>query len=99
MAPAEMRPAKRKTTDINSIMATSTITSVGSSLNNSNPFATQSTVTQIGSANSNVSSTAASMAISGLASGMNWTSIVQELGTAERSPEIQWQNQQTTIAA
>jgi flagellar hook-associated protein 2 len=30
---------------------------------------------------------------------MNWTSIVQELGNAERSPEIQWQNQQTTIAA
>jgi flagellar hook-associated protein 2 len=80
-------------------MATSAITSVGSSLNNSNPFATQSTVTSIGSSTSNVSSTAASMAISGLASGMNWTSIVQELGTAERSPEIQWQNQQTTIAA
>jgi flagellar hook-associated protein 2 len=80
-------------------MATNSITSVGSSLNNSNPFATQSTVTSIGSSNSNVSSTAASMAISGLASGMNWTSIVQELGTAERSPEIQWQNQQTTIAA
>jgi flagellar hook-associated protein 2 len=30
---------------------------------------------------------------------MNWTSIVQELGNAERSPEIQWQNQKTAIAA
>ena len=74
-------------------------TSIGSSISNSNPFATQSTVTSIGSATSNVSSTAASLAVSGLASGMNWTSIVQELGNAERSPEIQWQNQQTTIAA
>ena len=40
-----------------------------------------------------------SLAVSGLASGMNWTSIVQELGNAERAPETQWQNQQTTIAA
>ena len=44
-------------------------------------------------------STAQSLAVSGLASGMNWTSIVQELGNAERAPETQWQNQQTTIAA
>jgi flagellar hook-associated protein 2 len=80
-------------------MATNSITSVGSSLSNSNPFATQSTVTSIGSASSNVSSTASSLAISGLASGMNWTSVVQELGNAERAPETQWQNQQTTIAA
>lgn len=58
-----------------------------------------STVTSIGASTSNVSSTAASMAISGLASGMNWTSIVQELGNAERTPEIQWRNQQATIAA
>jgi flagellar hook-associated protein 2 len=58
-----------------------------------------STVTTIGSSTSNVSSTAASMAISGLASGMNWTTIVQELGQAERAPETLWQNQQTKIAA
>jgi flagellar hook-associated protein 2 len=58
-----------------------------------------STVTSIGGSTSNVSSTAASLAVTGLASGMNWSSIVAELGTAERSPEIQWQNQQTSIAA
>ena len=57
------------------------------------------TVTQIGGSTSNVSSTAASLAVSGLASGMNWTSIVQELGNAERAPETQWQAQQTKIAA
>jgi len=57
------------------------------------------TVTSIGSSTSNVSSTAAGMAISGLASGMNWTTIVQELGQAERAPETQWQAQQTAIAA
>ena len=98
MAPAEISPAKLKTTD-KMILWRPGNNQRRQSLNNSNPFATQSTVTSIGSSNSNVSSTAASMAISGLASGMNWTSIVQELGTAERSPEIQWQNQQTTIAA
>jgi flagellar hook-associated protein 2 len=58
-----------------------------------------STVTTIGSANSNVSSTAASLAVTGLASGLNWSTIVSELAQAERSPEIQWQNQQNTIAA
>jgi flagellar hook-associated protein 2 len=44
-------------------------------------------------------SAAPSLAVSGLASGMNWTSIVQELGQAERAPETQWQNQQSTIGA
>jgi len=58
-----------------------------------------STVTSIGSSASNVSSTAASLAISGLASGLNWSTIVQELGQAERAPETQWQAQQTTIAS
>lgn len=57
-----------------------------------------STVTSIGTTTSNASSTAQSLAISGLASGMNWTSIVTELGNAERAPETQWQQQQTTIA-
>lgn len=37
------------------------------------------------------------MAISGLASGLDWTSIVQELGDAERAPETQWESQQTTL--
>ena len=57
-----------------------------------------STLTSIGSTTSNVSSTAAGLAVTGLASGMNWATIVQELGQAERSPELQWQAQQSTMA-
>jgi flagellar hook-associated protein 2 len=56
-----------------------------------------STVTSVGSTSSNESSTASSLAISGLASGMDWTTIVQELAQAERAPETQWEAQQTTI--
>jgi flagellar hook-associated protein 2 len=39
------------------------------------------------------------LAISGLASGMDWATIVTELATAERAPETQWQTQQTAITA
>jgi flagellar hook-associated protein 2 len=37
------------------------------------------------------------MAVSGLASGMDWTSIVQELANAERAPETQWQTEQAKL--
>jgi flagellar hook-associated protein 2 len=39
------------------------------------------------------------LAISGLASGMDWSTIVTELANAERAPETQWEAEQTTIAA
>ena len=39
------------------------------------------------------------LAITGLASGMDWGTIVSELAQAERAPETQWEAQQTTIAA
>jgi flagellar hook-associated protein 2 len=39
------------------------------------------------------------LAISGLASGMDWATIVTELANAERAPETQWQAQQTTISS
>src|SRR5882724_9889101 len=42
------------------------------------------------------SATNASLALSGLASGIDWTSIVNELVTVERAPEIQMKSQQTT---
>src|SRR5258708_3499126 len=58
-----------------------------------------STLTSIGSSSGNASSLASSLAVSGLASGMNWTSIVASLGSAERAPEFQWRNQQSAIAA
>jgi flagellar hook-associated protein 2 len=58
-----------------------------------------STLTSIGTTTSNTSSTAASLAITGLASGMDWSTVVTALANAERSPEIQWQAQQATLAS
>jgi flagellar hook-associated protein 2 len=37
------------------------------------------------------------LSVSGLASGMDWKTIVSELATAERAPETQWQTNQSTI--
>jgi flagellar hook-associated protein 2 len=37
------------------------------------------------------------LAISGLASGLNWQSLVSQLAQAERSPESQWQAAQTQV--
>lgn len=37
------------------------------------------------------------LSVSGLASGMDWKTIVSELASAERAPETQWQSQQATI--
>jgi flagellar hook-associated protein 2 len=39
------------------------------------------------------------LAVAGIASGMNWQTIVQELGQAEAAPETQWEQQQTAINA
>ena len=38
-----------------------------------------------------------SLPVSGLASGMNWSTIVTELANAERAPETQWQTTQSTL--
>jgi len=39
------------------------------------------------------------LAITGLASGLDWATIVTELASAERAPETQWEAEQTTISA
>jgi flagellar hook-associated protein 2 len=39
------------------------------------------------------------LAVAGIASGVNWQSIVQELGQAEAAPETEWEQQQSTINA
>ncbi len=54
-----------------------------------------STVTQIGLIPT--SSTSPSLAVTGLASGMDWSTVVTELANAERAPETQWKSQQTTL--
>lgn len=43
------------------------------------------------------SSNASNLAISGLASGMNWQATVQALAAAERAPETQWKAQQSAL--
>jgi flagellar hook-associated protein 2 len=51
-----------------------------------------------GSASSTgTSSTASSLAVTGLASGIDWSTVVSELAQAERTPEIQWQQQQSAL--
>src|SRR5579859_5955658 len=37
------------------------------------------------------------LSLSGLASGLDWKTLVQELANAERAPETQWQSSQATI--
>jgi flagellar hook-associated protein 2 len=55
-----------------------------------------STLLGIGTSATNTNSP--NLAISGLASGMDWSTIVTELANAERAPETQWESQQTGIA-
>jgi flagellar hook-associated protein 2 len=43
------------------------------------------------------SSTSSSLALAGLASGINWTNIINDMAAAEAAPITQWQGQQTTL--
>lgn len=43
------------------------------------------------------SSSGVNLALSGLASGMDWQTLVSELADAERAPETQWKTTQSTI--
>src|ERR1700677_2272993 len=53
------------------------------------------------SLSSGASSTTGSpdLAITGLASGMNWSTVISELAQAERAPETQWQQQISSLDA
>ncbi|HEX3857841.1 MAG TPA: flagellar filament capping protein FliD [Verrucomicrobiae bacterium] len=68
----------------------STASTISSILNTSQ-------VPQIGLTNNTNTSLASTLAVSGLASGMDWQNIVLELAQAERAPETQWQSQQTAL--
>lgn len=48
---------------------------------------------------STTSSSTSDLAVAGIASGMDWQTIVQELGEAEAAPETQWEQQQSAINA
>ena len=60
-------------------------------------FLNSNSLTGVGG--SSTSSGNSSLAVSGLASGFDWQSVVQQLATAERSAETPWKTQQTAIAA
>ena len=68
-----------------------------STVNTFNSIVGSSQLPLIGLSSAQSSSQASSLAISGLASGYNWQSTVQQLATAERAPETLWQNQQATL--
>ncbi len=50
------------------------------------------------SGNTAASSTS-SLAVTGLASGMDWSTVISELAAAERGPETQWEQQQSNLSA
>jgi flagellar hook-associated protein 2 len=56
-----------------------------------------STLLSIGTTAMDKTSLQSSLSITGLASGMDWATIVTELANAERAPETQWEAQETTI--
>jgi flagellar hook-associated protein 2 len=72
-----------------SVTSTSS-SSLGSFLNSNALTSAGSTSTSNGNS---------SLAISGLASGFDWQSVVTQLANAERSAETPWQNQQAAISA
>jgi flagellar hook-associated protein 2 len=43
------------------------------------------------------SSSTSSLAMSGLASGINWTAIINDMAAAEEAPETQWESEQSTL--
>src|ERR1700742_4776037 len=73
----------------------STVSSTSSSSLGS--FLNSTALTGVGS--SSTTSGNSSLAISGLASGFDWQSVVTQLAAAERSAETPWQNQQTALNA
>src|SRR5215831_17362649 len=71
-------------------MASSTVNTINSIIGSSQ-------LPLIGLSSAQSASQASSLAISGLASGFNWQTTVQQLANAERGPETLWQNQQATL--
>ncbi len=70
----------------------SSISSTGSTLANilsSGNFAT--------TGNLATTNNSPNLAVAGVASGVNWQTIVQELAQAEAAPETEWENQQNTL--
>ena len=72
-------------------MSSSTVSTLSSILNSGQ-------LTSIGLGSTTNTSLASTLAISGLASGMNWQNTVLALANAERAPEMLWQQQQATLA-
>jgi flagellar hook-associated protein 2 len=75
--------------------------SVSSSTSSANLLSTilaAGNATSIGNSTAN-SSGSSSLAVTGLASGMDWSTVISELAQAERAPETQWTQNQTAINA
>lgn len=53
-------------------------------------------LTNVGGLASNTTNSP-SLAVAGIASGLDWQTIVQELGQAEAAPETQWEQEQSTL--
>jgi flagellar hook-associated protein 2 len=73
----------------------SSISLTGSQLSN---LLSQSALQTTGNS-ANTSTTGSSLAVAGVASGVNWQNIILELAQAERAPETEWESQQSAINA
>jgi flagellar hook-associated protein 2 len=71
----------------------SNIISTGSSLLSN--ILSSGAVPSTGSTTTNTNTT--NLAVAGVASGLNWQTIVQELGQAEAAPETEWEQQQSSL--
>jgi flagellar hook-associated protein 2 len=74
----------------------STISSGSSLLSN---LLSSGALPTVGNATNSTSTSSSNFAVAGIASGLNWQTIVQELAQAERAPETVWQQQQAAINA
>jgi flagellar hook-associated protein 2 len=74
----------------------STISTAGNSLL-SNILSTGSLPSIGSSTSASTDNNTSDLAVAGIASGMDWQTIVQELGQAEAAPETQWEQRQTAL--
>jgi flagellar hook-associated protein 2 len=76
----------------------SNITSTGSGSNLLSSLLASGSPTNLGSGSS-TTTTSPDLAVTGLASGMDWSTVISELAAAERGPETQWEQQQSNLSA
>jgi flagellar hook-associated protein 2 len=76
---------------------TSSVSSSSSGLNLASILAAGDLATT-GSSTASATTASSAQTVTGLASGMDWSTVITELADAERAPETKWKADQTTLA-